>query len=149
MIDAIKQFRKNVEQWQRSLPDVVLESVKENEGQIIDLNTEEQLMKGLDSDGQAITPGYTPFTVSIKRQKGQPTDRVTLKDEGDFHRSFKIAYGNDAFAIYADDPKAQKLERKYGNEIFGLTDDNLQETIEITKDDLAEKSHKIIFTNLG
>lgn len=149
MIDQIRQLRNNVEQWQTSLPDVVLESVKDNEGQIIELNTDEQLfLQGIDSEGQAITPGYTPFTVSIKRGKGQPTDHVTLRDTGDFHRSFKISYGTDAFAIYADDPKAQKLENKYGAEIFGLTDENVDETIEITKEDIFEKSQKIIFNNL-
>lgn len=149
MIEQITQLRKNVEQWQRSLPDVVLESVKDNEAAILDLNIEDQLFqKGIDSDGQAITPGYTPLTISIKRQKGQPTDRVTLRDTGDFHRSFQISYGNDAFGIFATDPKSQKLEKKYGREIFGLTDESLQESIDLTKPDIHQRSGKIIFQNL-
>lgn len=150
MIEQIKQFRHNVEQWQRSLPDVVLESVKDNEAAILDLNVEDQLFQqGIDSEGQAITPGYAPLTISIKRQKGQPTDRVTLRDTGYFHRSFQISYGNDAFGIYATDPKSQKLERKYGSEIFGLTDDSLQEAIELAKPDINQRSEKIIFQNLN
>lgn len=149
MLERIKTLRKNVEQWQRSLPDVVLESVKDNEAEIIDLNIEEQLFqKGIDSEGQAITPGYSPLTISIKTAKGQPTDRVTLRDTGDFHRSFQISYGNDAFAFFATDPKSQDLEKKYGGEIFGLTDDSLEEAIEIVKPDLTTKSEKIIFTNI-
>ena len=150
MIEKITQFRKNVEQWQVSLPNVVLESVKENEAEIIELNTEAQLFqKGIDREGQAIGPNYTPFTVSIKRSKGQPTDRVTLRDTGDFHKSFQISYENDAFDFFASDQKAKKLENKYGGEIFGLTDDNLDETIEITKEDMTLKSQKIIFTDLA
>lgn len=150
MIEQIKQLRKNVEQWQRSLPSVVLESVKDNEAEIIDLNIEDQLFqKGIGSDGQAITPGYSPLTISIKRQKGQPTDRVTLRDTGEFHRSFEIRYGNDAFAFAATDPKTQKLEKKYGSEIFGLTDQSLDEAIETVKPDINEKSKKIIFQKIG
>lgn len=149
MIEKLKQFTRNVEQWQRSLPEVVLESVKENEAEIIDLNVQEQLFqKGIDSEGQAITPGYAPLTISLKRQKGQPTDRVTLRDTGDFHRSFQISYGSDAFDFFATDPKSQELERKYGSEIFGLTLDNLQETIEIATEEITSKSHKIILTGL-
>lgn len=150
MIDQIRQFRHNVEHWQASLPEMVLESVKDNEAAILDLNIEDQLFQqGIDSDGQAITPGYTPLTISIKRQKGQPTDRVTLRDEGDFHRSFQISYGNDAFGIYATDQKAQKLERKYGKEIFGLTDQSLQEAIDLTKPEIFQRSEKIILQNLN
>lgn len=149
MIEQVTQLRRNLEQWQKSLPDVVLESVKDNEHYIVDLNTQSQLFdKGIDSEGQTITPGYSPLTISIKRSKGQPTDRVTLRDTGDFHRSFKISYGNDAFAIFADDPKAQKLENKYGSEIFGLTPDSLDEAIEIVKPELNKKSSDIIFQNL-
>lgn len=149
MIEKLKQFRANVEQWQRSLPEVVLESVKDNEAEILDLNIDSQLFqKGIDSEGQAITPGYAPLTISIKRAKGQPTDRVTLRDTGDFHRSFQISYGSDAFDFFATDPKSQKLEQKYGSEIFGLTPDNLQETIEITTEDITSKSQKIILSNL-
>lgn len=150
MIEQIRQFRHNVELWQASLPEVVLESVKDNEAAILDLNVEDQLFQqGIDNEGQAITPGYTPLTISIKRQKGQPTDRVTLRDTGDFHKSFQISYGNDAFGIYATDPKSQKLSKKYGEDIFGLTDDSLQETIELTRPDIHQKSEKIIFQNLN
>ena len=150
MIEQIRQFRHNVERWQASLPEVVLGSVKDNEAAILDLNIEDQLFqKGIDSDGQAITPGYTPLTISIKRQKGQPTDRVTLRDAGDFHRSFQISYGNDAFGITASDPKSAKLEKKYGPDIFGLTDDSLQEAIDLTKPNIHQRSEKIIFHNLN
>lgn len=150
MIETIRQFRINVETWQASLHDVVLKSVKDNEAAILDLNIEDQLFQqGIDSEGQAITPGYSPLTISIKRQKSQPTDRVTLRDTGDFHRSFEMSYGNDAFGIYATDPKSQSLERKYGKEIFGLTDKSLQEAIDITKPDIQQRSKRIIFQNLN
>ena len=83
--------------------------------------------KGQDRNGKMITPGYTPFTISIKRSKGQPTDRVTLQDTGQFHSSFKIRYDSDSFELYANDWKTESLVEKYGNDIFGLQDDAARE----------------------
>jgi hypothetical protein len=149
MIESVKIFRHNVERFQSSLPDVVLESVKDNEHYIVDLNTEDQLFQqGIDSDGSQVGPGYAPLTITIKRQKGQPTDRVTLRDTGDFHKSFKISYGADSFAIMATDPKSRELEQKYGREIFGLTDDSVAEATEIVRPEIFTKSKEIILSNL-
>lgn len=145
MIEGVQKLIRNVTEWQRALPDIVLESVREHEAEIIDLNVEEQLyQKGIDREGQAIEPAYTPFTVSIKQHKGQITSHVTLRDTGDFHRSFQISYGNDAFAFYATDPKAQKLQKKYGKEIFGLTDQSLQEATDMVREPVFSKSKEII-----
>lgn len=145
-LQHIQQIGRNLKEFQRSLPEIVLESVKANENEVIDLNTEEQLFQqGIGADGQPLTPTYRPLTISIKQSKGQPTDRVTLRDEGDFHRSFFISYGNDSFALGASDSKAQKLEKKYGKEIFGLTDQSLSDAIQIVKPDIFSKSRKIIF----
>lgn len=147
MIDQIRNLIRNVQRLQSNLDTVVNEAVRLNEGQILELNTEEQLRQGIRADGAPITPPYTPFTVQVKRAKGQPTDRVTLKDTGAFYGSFQASYGKGGFGIYATDPKAQKLERKYGSAIFGLTDENIQEAIEIVREDVFEKAKKIILAN--
>jgi len=63
----------------------VLNIIAKNEAQMVDLNIQ-QMMGGRRSDGSNIEPEYTPFTVQIKKAKGQPYDRVTLRDEGDFQR---------------------------------------------------------------
>ena len=44
--------------------------------------------RGIDSDGKTLGD-YSPYTIIQKEKKGQPTDRVTLFDEGDLYRSFK------------------------------------------------------------
>lgn len=129
---------KALEKLKTDLPKIVLGKVRNYEEEILDLNTEDQLMEGIDSEGKQIEPGYSPLTISIKRAKRQPTNRVTLKDTGAFHRSFEIEYFQDSFAIVADDPKTAKLERKYGADITGLTDENVQETIELVRDGITQ-----------
>jgi hypothetical protein len=106
---------------------VIEEVVRENDNIVLDMNAEDQLFeKGITRKGVEIASfaPYAPLTVEIKKMKGQPTSRVTLRDEGDFHRSFYIEYQADGFQIKASDWKTEDLMFRYGEEILGLTDDN-------------------------
>ena len=66
------------------------------------------------------------MTVQIKIEKGQPTDRVTLRDTFEWQSSFYIQYYQDGFEIMAGDWKTDRLKAKYGDEILGLQDDNVR-----------------------
>lgn len=139
----LKDIIKRVKKFESGLPAKTIEIALRNEAEILDLQGE-QHDAGLTNEGKQIRPDYSPFTVRIKRQKGQPTDRVTLYDEGDFRAGFFTAKGKTAFSIGSRDDKTEKLERKYRSEIFGLTDDSLQEVIDLTKPDILEHAHKAI-----
>ena len=135
-IEALKQFEKEHES-------IVIQLAANYEAEILDMNTD-QLEKGIEATGNPVSPPYRPLTISIKQQKGQPTDRVTLKDEGDFHDSFFLVLNQTSFAIYAKDEKTARIERKYGRDIFGLTDENLQSLIEMIKPDLIDTLKSMI-----
>lgn len=92
---------------------------------IIKLNTIDQLFDdGIDSLGDSLGE-YSPFTVELKKIKGQPTDRITLKDTGKFYKTFKIEIKNDSFFINANPIKEDNnLFDDFGNEIVGLTEEN-------------------------
>jgi hypothetical protein len=62
----------------------------------------------------------------IKKAKGQPTDRVTLRDTGDFESSFYLDVEDTYFEITAADFKTEKLMHKYGKDISGLNEENLR-----------------------
>ncbi|MGB6267410.1 MAG: hypothetical protein WBF67_00240 [Olleya sp.] len=92
----------------------------------IDLNRIDQLYNvGEDSNGDVLQ-AYTANTVSIKARKGQPTDRTTLKDTGDFYRSFNLKFYETDFEIMADDTD-KGLFDKYGKDIVGWTKENTNE----------------------
>lgn len=122
-----RELIKSLKKFEASIPSIIEKVVKENEELILDMNTEDQLFeKGvnrLDVPLDDFAP-YKPFTVEVKKEKGQPFNRVTLRDEGDFHRSFYIDYNKDGFEIKATDEKAPSLEKKYGRQIFGLNEEN-------------------------
>lgn len=75
---------------------------------------------------------YAPYalrTIHNKKRKGQPTTRVTLRDSGDFHKSMFVVVDENGFYITSDDDVTQFLIPKYGEEIFRLTDKNLNRII--------------------
>lgn len=106
--------------------------IYENEAFIIDMNAEEQLFEqGINRLGISISDyaPYSPYTIQIKEQKGQPTNRVTLRDEGDFESSFFLQVSDKQFEIKAGDFKTEELIKKYGRQILGLTYENISQLI--------------------
>lgn len=93
---------------------------------IIDLNTEEQLYsQGVDSKGVQLGE-YSIYTKGLKQNKGQRTDHITLKDTGEFYKSFSIRLEGSSFRIIADGQKEDtNLFKEYGIDILGLTQDSM------------------------
>jgi hypothetical protein len=123
LISRLKSFDEEIMK-------VIEQVVHENEAIILDMNAEDQLFeKGITRKGVEIASfaPYAPLTIEIKKLKGQPTSRVTLRDEGDFHRSFYIEYQADGFQVKASDWKTEDLMFRYGEEVLGLTDENFHE----------------------
>lgn len=105
---------------------LIRDLIKANAGLILKMNKDAQLFnEGVDRLSHKLEE-YTDFTKSIKRSKGQPVDRTTLKDTGAFHKRFFLSLDNQSFEIDSTDPKRDKLVDKYGDDIFGLTDENMR-----------------------
>ena len=97
---------------------------------IIELNTIKQLFDiGIDSNGQSLG-NYSQTTVKMKRADGLPYDRVTLRQDGIFYKSFNIIPESDGFIIDADPIKqSQDLTETYGEAIIGLTAESKEQLI--------------------
>ena len=103
----------------------VEKAVKNNENVILDYNRNDQLYnKGEYPEGDKVKPSYTLRTIQIKKRKGQPTNRVTLKDKGDFYKRFDIVYFANGFQILSYDKKTSLLVKKYDKRIFGVSESN-------------------------
>lgn len=96
------------------------------QAEILDKNIANLYERGQDAEGVLLHP-YTENTVHIKMMKGQPYNRTTLKDEGDFYDSFIFKLSRAGFEISAQDPKTGNLAFKYGDDIFGLNEGDVQE----------------------
>lgn len=143
LLDRVERFNEELTSG-RLMHDIILA----NEAYIIDMNAYEQLYnKGVNRLGVSIMDyrPYSPYTIAYKKAVGQPYDRVTLRDEGDFYRGFFIEADDRMFYISSTDEKTDKLTKKYTNYIFGLTDENKAElTWEYIYPDLIEKRNEMI-----
>lgn len=134
---------KALERFQKTANERIIEACKPYEPEIIDMNTE-QLFAGETSLNKPIEPAYRPLTISIKRAKGQPTGRVTLKDEGDFYGAFFVNFGREYLALGSNDEKALKLERKYGKDIYGLSEENQDDLCVMILPDVIKQLRKTL-----
>lgn len=119
-IQALRLFDSNID-------NSISVIIKQNDYVILDMNVQDQLFeKGVERNGIDLMSEipYSDVTIEIKQAIGHPYDRVTLRDEGDFHRSFKLSVRSNEFEIYATDIKTEKIVAKYGDSIMGLTNEN-------------------------
>ena len=143
-MEALVQLVKRFSELNR---EKILGNVYTNKLQkdLIDLNTKDQLYdQGIDSNSHVL-PEYTANTKQIKRAKGQPVDRTTLKDTGEFYESFKIIVGEDYnFQITADD-QGKLLFDRYGKDIVGWTKDNTEKIKKEIGEKFIDETKKFLF----
>nr|UVX40144.1 MAG: virion morphogenesis family protein [Bacteriophage sp.] len=142
----IDKFKKVGEELDTG--EIAKKIVRDNDNILIDMNAQDQLYaKGVNRLGVRIDEyqPYRPLTIQVKIEKRQPYDRVTLKDTGEFYDSFYVETAEDLFYIKASDEKTNWLIKKYGAEIFGLTNDSLAEFInDYVKDEAYNRVKEIL-----
>ena len=142
----IDKFKKVGEELDTG--EIAKKIVRDNDNILIDMNAQDQLYaKGVNRLGVRIDEyqPYRPLTIKVKIEKRQPYDRVTLKDTGEFYDSFYVETAEDRFYIKASDEKTNWLIKKYGAEIFGLTNDSLAEFInDYVKDEAYNRVKDIL-----
>lgn len=129
-IDQFPFVRKIRKIKKVNLTSIVRNALREHERDILDLQ-KEQLSAGVADMGDEIRPRYARRTIRYKKKKGQPYDRVTLRDKGGFYRRMFIRFrarDKADFTISSSDRKRAKLEGRYhgqrGGHIFGLAPQN-------------------------
>lgn len=143
LLDRVKKVKEALDTGR-----IAKEIVRDNDNILIDMNEQDQLFaKGVNRLGVRIDEyrPYSPFTIKVKIEKRQPYDRVTFMDTGEFYNSFFVETAEDRFYIKASDEKTDWLIKKYGAEIFGLTNESLTKFInDYVKDEAAKKVKEIL-----
>lgn len=122
---TVLDYINNLKRIKSQIPSEVEKCIKDKEEDIINLQ-QDQLYSGERADGSKIEPYYKPFTIQRKQERGQPTNRVTLFDHGNYYRGFNIKYfgTQSKIDIFNTDSKATDLSDKYGKNIVGLNPEN-------------------------
>lgn len=126
---SIRNLVYRLRKFKDILDQELKDEIMRNEEAIVKMVAEEQLYEhGIEGRGIGIASykPYAPRTIKKKQRKGQPYDRVTLRDTGEFHKSLKVVFDDNGFYVTSTDDKAQYLLKRYGKTIFRLTDENLK-----------------------
>ena len=103
---------------------IINEIIPQVENDIVTMQ-KDRIFSGKYVDGTEIIPEYSYATLDFKLRKKQPTDRVTLFDTGSFYNQiFAESYDGKEVIIDSTDDKSGELKEKYGEQIFGLTNEN-------------------------
>lgn len=139
---SIRNLAYRLRKFDGILGKELVKLVLAHEDEIIELITQDQLYyRGINGDEVEIMSykPYAPSTIKRKKKKGQPTNRVTLKDTGKWYKSLKLIYDVDGFYIVSTDDKHKYLKERYGEKILKLTREHLNEVIRSFRPELAEK----------
>lgn len=132
---------KSLAQIKKELTKVAQRSVKENSHIIIDMNTD-TLMKGLDSDGDILTPEYSNDEYADEKSRMNSRPGYGTPDlfyTGKFHEGFFVKVQKDNWELGSKDSKSNLLSNKYGMDIFGNTKEDEKEiNTEYILSDLVE-----------
>lgn len=109
---------------------IVQDALNEEKEYILILQ-KQQLAKGEKADGTS-TPRYSPKTIRVREVEGNPVkgERIALYDTGEFWNKMWVLAVNGELEIYSSDGKTEMLLATYGENVLGLTDDNIEQLFE-------------------
>ena len=124
--------------------DIIQEITEEQETQDFLINLLQDQLFTTGEDGNGVSLGdYSPVTIAIKKRKGQPTDRITLKDTGEFYKSYFIVAYTGGFVVDADDLKddgtsTTRLFNQYGDDVLKPNIETIQKINEYYVEKIIE-----------
>ena len=150
---SLRNLTYRLRAFRDNLPLVLEEVIRDKESVIVSAIADDQLYRrgvnGKDVKIMSYAP-YRPRTIAIKKRKGQPTTRVTLRDKGNFHKSMYVHFDTDGFYVNSKDSKTELLVKKYGVEIFRLTDKNFTRLVRVhIRRELKKRLRKILKNERG
>lgn len=126
MASEVLEYVSQLQKLKSSVPRQAYEIVGRLQDKIIPFITERQLYeKGIDGKGKFLGH-YSPYTIALKKQKGEVYSHTTLLDTGDFYEGFFALGKAQTIVISSKDSKRAELVERYGNDIFTLTVENNQ-----------------------
>jgi hypothetical protein len=143
---VVEDFNRVLGKLKASINKGIQTSIQKNEQVLITQQTEGQFDKGQDSNGMQFVPSYAMSTKVIKKSKGQPTDRVTLKDTGDLYSNITITANTTNAMIEANTEYFKYLVTHYSNNsILGIQADAMEEfLLEFTLPEIENNFNQIL-----
>ncbi len=142
---TVSRFNAKLLELKDSINKSIKISISTNKAVLIEQQTDGQFDKGQDSQGIQFVPKYAFSTKVAKRKKGQPTDRVTLRDTGKLYGNIDIQAQTTQAIITANVEYFKYLIAHYDNNtILGIQTEAMKDFLnEFTLPEI-EKNFKTI-----
>lgn len=122
MFDTQLQF---IDQFESNLYREFEKTIRDYDFVMKDYIINKQLFReGIDGNEKKL-PGYTRTTIRLKIAKGDPADRTTLRDEGEFYAHIQIDAFSDRFEVSSNVPYDEFIIKRYGRDILKITHENM------------------------
>lgn len=135
---AVEPYRRAAKAF--SVERALAAALQEMEPYILDKNTG-QLERGEDRDGDRLRQ-YRSEEYAFEKQRMNPLPgfgNPDLKLTGSFHDKFFLSVSKNTLLISSRDSKRDELVAKYGEQIFGLNRENLEEVDQEVADEIARR----------
>ncbi len=127
---VVETFIKKLNEMEASINKSIQSSINSNKEVLIEQQTEGQMNKGKDANNISFVPKYAKSTRDYKKSKGQPTDRVTLKDTGKLYDSIQIQANTTQAVISTNVNYFKYLVAHYiNNTILGINEQGTKDFI--------------------
>ena len=124
---SIRNLAWRLRKFEEVLAKNLAKEMHANEDEIIEMIQHQLYDKGINGAGVEIKSymPYKPSTIRKKQKKGQPFDRVTLRDTGQWYNSLVLVDDIEGFFITSTVAKNKYIKQKYGPKVVRLTNENL------------------------
>lgn len=135
MFKELDILKNNIVDVRANFSKLVAQAGAMNSEELADINVS-QMDSGIDGDGKALKPDYSP---SYAKFKGFKTPN--LKVTGDYHSSIDVENKNGRLLFFSDDEGSDKvsfLEDHYDNKQYGIAPQNEQKAADEIDEDLTK-----------
>lgn len=142
MIGYLEQLQERAIQAQANLGIAVGQILTNNEQigeQVVQLNKDQLYEFGEDARKQLLPLYRSIYYADMKAELRGGRELTDLFLTGAFQDGFYLVVDGDTYYITSNDSKTQKLIEKYGENIFGLTDENKQVVYLLIKPELQDE----------
>ena len=112
-----------------NLMQMTRQNIEEHEEYFCDSVRDTLYNYGIDGKGQSLGE-YSEYTIAHKRATGQPYDRVTLREAGDFYDDMHLEMDSEGFEVDNDNWKANILMDRYGGDITTISEHTIDEYVQ-------------------
>ena len=107
---------------------IAVKAVKQTQTEYLNIQTQKQMLYGIDATGNKISPSYTTAAYSRQKQRFNPRPGYGIPDlrmSGDLYEETKfIKVDETQIEIESKVPYAKYVESRYGSDIYGLSPKN-------------------------